>query len=80
MSQAMNELRPRMEELMISSSAAVFSADELQALIDFYASEHGASVMTKMAPLMANVMGQMQPEMLALQQKVGPEIAKILQE
>lgn len=80
MSEAMNDLRPRLEELMISSSSDTFSAEELQALIDFYSSEHGASVMTKMTPFMANVMGQLQPEMQALQLKVGPEIAKIMQE
>ncbi len=76
----MNDLRPRLEALMISSSADTFSADELQALIDFYSSEHGAAVMTKMTPFMADVMGKLQPEMQALQLKVGPEIARIMQE
>lgn len=80
MSKAMNELRPKMEELMISSLDDSFSMGELQALIDFYSSEHGASVMTKMAPFMASVMGQLQPEMQALQLKVSPEIVRILQE
>ena len=79
MSDAMNSLRPQMESLMISSSSELFSADELNALIDFYSSEHGASVMSKMTPFMATVMGQLQPEMQALQVKVGPQIAKILQ-
>jgi len=63
MSEAMGDLRPKLEELMISNSSETFSADELQALIDFYSSEHGASVMTKMTPFMTNVMGQLQPEM-----------------
>ena len=64
---------------MICGSAQTFSAAELQALIDFYGSEHGAAIMTKMQPFMAPVMGQLAPEMQALQAKVGPEIAQIMQ-
>ncbi len=80
MSEAMNELRPKLEELMVSNLDDSFSIAELQALIDFYSSEHGAAVMRKMSPFMAGVMSQLHPEMQALQRKVGPEIAKILQE
>lgn len=79
MSEAMNELRPRLEELMVTGSAEVFTAPELQALIDFYRSEHGAAIMSKMQPLMAQTMGQLAPEMQALQQRVAPEIIKIMQ-
>ncbi len=78
MSEAMNDIRPRMEALLISSTAETFSVDELQALIDFYVSEHGATIMTKMQPLMASVMGELAPDMQALQAKVGPEIVKII--
>ena len=78
MSEAMNDLRPRLEELMTSSTAETFSVDELQALIDFYGSEHGANIMTKMQPLMTSVMGQLAPEMQALQAKVGPDIVRIM--
>ena len=80
MSDAMNDIRPRMEALMISGSAEVFSVEELRALIDFYGSEHGASVMTKMTPFMTNVMGRLAPEMQALQQKITPQLIQILQE
>ncbi len=80
MATAMNDLRPRMEELMISGSAETFTTDELQALIAFYGSEHGSKVMSKMQPFMATVMGQLAPEMQALQAKVGPEVVKIIQE
>lgn len=79
MSDAMNDLRPRMEELMISSTAETFSVGELQALIDFYGSEHGANIMTKMQPLMTRVMGQLGPDMQAMQAKVGPDIMRIMQ-
>lgn len=80
MSEAMGDLRPKMEELMVSVSAKTFSADELIALIDFYSSEHGASVMTKMTPFMTNVMGQLQPEMQALNIKLMQEFERILQD
>ena len=79
MSTAMNDLRPRMEELMISGSAATFSAAELEALIAFYQSEHGAAIMTKMNSFMTTVMGQLAPEMQAMQQRVTPQIIEIMQ-
>jgi hypothetical protein len=78
MSEVMTGFRPRMEQLMIDGSAKYFTADELQALIDFYRSEHGASVMSKMQPYMQEVMGTMMPEMMGEMQKVGPEIQAIL--
>jgi hypothetical protein len=78
MSEVMTGFRPRMEQLMIDGSAKYFTADELQALIDFYRSEHGASVMSKMQPYMQEVMGAMMPQMMGEMQKVGPEIQAIL--
>lgn len=78
MSGVMTGFRPRMEQLMIDGSARHFSTVELQALIDFYRSEHGASVMSKMQPYMTEVMGAMMPEMMAEMAKVGPEIQAIL--
>ena len=78
MSETMNGFRPRMEELMISSSAKHFTAEELQALIDFYKSEHGASVMAKMQPYMQDIMGTMMPEMMTAMQAIGGEIQTIM--
>ncbi|WP_298858220.1 DUF2059 domain-containing protein [uncultured Sulfitobacter sp.] len=80
MSKALGGLRPRLEEIMVASSAETFSADELKALIAFYSSEHGASVMTKMSPFMASVMGSLAPEMQAAQAKMAPQIIEIMQE
>lgn len=80
MSVAMNELRPRLEEIMISGSAETFSADELKALIAFYSSEHGGAVMSKMSPFMASVMGGLAPEMQEMQAKLMPQIIEIMQE
>lgn len=79
MSGAMNDLRPRLEELMTSGSAETFSAAELQALIDFYGSEHGSAIMSKMQPFFTNVMAQMAPEMQEMQQKITPQLIQIIQ-
>jgi hypothetical protein len=78
MSETMTQFRPRMEELMISSSAKHFSADELQALIDFYKSEHGAAVMAKMQPYMQDFMAQIMPDMMSAMQNIGGEIQTIM--
>jgi hypothetical protein len=78
LSGAMNGFRPRMESLMIEASTRHFSAAELQALIDFYRSEHGASVMAKMQPYMQDVMGALTPDVMAEMGRLGPEIETIL--
>lgn len=80
MADEMSAMRPRLEDLLIAGSAETFSAPELQTLIDFYSSEHGAAIMRKMQPFFTEVMSQMQPEMVAMQQRLAPEIVKILQE
>ena len=80
LSEAMQDMRPRMEELMVTGTAETFSAEEINALIDFYGSEHGAAVMSKMTPFMISVMAELGPEMTALQAQIGPEVARIIQE
>ncbi|MEP3633104.1 MAG: DUF2059 domain-containing protein [Shimia thalassica] len=80
MSKNMIELKPKLEEIMYRSSIATFDAEELRALIDFYSSETGASVMAKMQPFMQTTMTELAPEIQSVQQKIVPEIAKILQE
>jgi hypothetical protein len=44
----MAALRPALQNVMTEVTAEVYSAEELQALIDFNRSEHGASIMAKM--------------------------------
>jgi hypothetical protein len=79
LSDTMNEMKPRMQEMMIAGSAKYFSVDELQALIDFYRSEHGASVMSKMQPFFQETMAQLAPEIQQKMQDVGPQIIEIIQ-
>ena len=79
LSGVMGTVRPQMKELMIQTSAELFSADELRALIAFYSSEHGASVMSKIQPMMLKVMAGLNPIMQEKMQSVRPEIVKIIQ-
>ncbi|RME18825.1 MAG: DUF2059 domain-containing protein [Alphaproteobacteria bacterium] len=76
----LDKLRPQLTEIMISSMASQFSPAEISALIDFYASEHGAAVMRKMQPYMQDVMAQFMPLMQAEQQQVLPQIIDIMKE
>ena len=78
MSEGMQSLRPRMQELMASNAAEVFSEEELQALIDFYGSEHGAAVMAKMQPFFQKTMAELAPDMREMQKSVVPQIMEIL--
>lgn len=76
----MEALRPRLSEVMVETSADLFTAEELEALIAFYSTDVGASVLGKSQNMMTDVMGQLGPDMLALQQTIMPEIATILQD
>lgn len=79
LSNAMLEMKPQLEGLMIDGLTEHFSADEIAALIDFYSSEHGASVMTKMQPFMQDVLAQLAPQLNSTMQDVSPRIVEIIQ-
>ncbi|MBO9478931.1 DUF2059 domain-containing protein [Shimia sp. R11_0] len=78
MSGEMQGFKPKLEALMQDTMATSFSEDELQALITFYSSEHGASVMTKMPLMMQSVMTNMGSDLQAMQQRVTPQIIEII--
>ncbi len=78
LSDEMNAMRPKLEGLMEATTAELFTVEEISALITFYSSEHGASVMKKMTPMMQNVMGAMAPDLQAMQQRLTPKIIEIL--
>ena len=79
LSREMNKIRPDLEAIMTTTSAEQFTAEELEALIAFYSTEHGASVMSKMPAMMQNVMAQLAPQMQIMQQNTAGEIAAIMQ-
>lgn len=80
MAKKLAPLRPRMEEAMIASSAEIFTAAELEAMIAFHATEHGATIMKKMQPLMTSVMTDVAPELRSIQESMAPEFMKIIEE
>jgi hypothetical protein len=79
MSDAMMTLRPRLQEVMITGITETFTAAELQALIDFYASPEGSSAMRKAQTLMQTVMVELAPDLQALQAEMFPRIVEIVE-
>ena len=71
MSTEMEKLRPRLKDVMIEGSAKTFNKEELDALIEFYNSEHGASVMAKMPSFFRNFMANMAPEINGIMQNLS---------
>ncbi|MCP4208715.1 MAG: DUF2059 domain-containing protein [Shimia sp.] len=78
MSSEMNTLRPKLEELMEATTAEIFTAEEIDALITFYSSEHGAAIMSKMGPMMQQVMGALAPDMQTMQTRITPKMIEIM--
>lgn len=69
-SEELLSIRASMEEAMIKGSMETFTLDELKALIAFYNSGPGASVMLKMQPFMTSVMNSIGPDMRQMQQNI----------
>jgi hypothetical protein len=80
MAGAMAPLLPQMEAAMLEATAQTFTVEELQAMIDFYGSEIGASILAKSPGLMQTAMARIAPAMMQMQQQVMPEIMAIMQE
>lgn len=80
MSEVMVSIRPQMEELMVTKSAEAFSEDELKAMIEFYSSEVGASILLKTQPYFQSVMAEMNPLIMQRMGAIGPQIDAILSE
>ncbi|MEM8978919.1 MAG: DUF2059 domain-containing protein [Pseudomonadota bacterium] len=71
-------LRADMEEAMIKSAAENFSIDEMSALMTFYNSPLGSSVMVKMQPFMSTAMEEMSPAMIQMQRTVAQKVQQAL--
>jgi hypothetical protein len=76
----MEAMRPRMRAMMVETMAGAFSAEELAALVDFYRSEHGAAVMTKMPGFSTRYSAALAPMIQSAQQAVLPQITSIMAE
>jgi hypothetical protein len=79
MSEAMGDVRPEMETLMQQQSAEVFSAEELQAMIDFYSSDLGASILQKNTVFFTATMAELNPKIMAAVQRRQADIMQVLQ-
>lgn len=79
MSEAFSAIQPEMERIMLESTARHFTVEEIEAMIEFYSSDIGASVMSKMQPYMQDSMQQMIPQLTQVQQQVMPQIVEIIQ-
>lgn len=79
LSEGMATIRPKMMAEMEATMTTLFTEPELEALIAFYKSEHGATVMQKTQGMMQTVMANIAPEMNAMQQETLPKILEIMQ-
>ena len=79
LSNGMGPLRPKMVEVMVETSAAWFTTEELEALIAFYSTDVGSSILRKNQGFFAQAMSQMAPDLQEMQRAVGPDILKVLQ-
>ncbi|MFN0262361.1 DUF2059 domain-containing protein [Tepidamorphus sp. 3E244] len=68
LSEEFAKIRPQMERVMLESTAANFTVNEIEALTAFYSSEEGAAIAEKMQPYMAQAMQQIIPLMQSMQQ------------
>ena len=79
LSDAMQEIRPDMERLMLEKSAELFTEAELQAMIDFYSSDVGKSVLSKNQAFFTATMTELNPKIMAAVQARQGDIMQILQ-
>ena len=79
LSRELDTLRPRFSEVLVATTAEVMTAEELEAMIGFYSTDIGASVLRKTQTIMSVFTQQLGPEIAGLQQRILPEVAQILQ-
>jgi hypothetical protein len=80
MADMMTSLRPDMTAMMVDGLDEAFTAAELSALIAFYSSPEGASVMRKMTPFLQQFMAEFAPLVAQRQQEFLPALIEILEE
>lgn len=72
--------RPHMVAVMTAKAAEIFSAEELRALIEFYQSPHGSSIMAKMQTFSQQFLVALAPDLRNMQQKLTLKIDKIIKD
>jgi uncharacterized protein len=71
-------VRPDLEEAMTVAAADAFTMDELEALNDFYASEEGRSIATKMSPFMQSFYEEIGPALRQTQEQIATRAQEAL--
>lgn len=79
LSEAMTEVRPDIETQMKAKSAEVFTAPEMQAMIEFYSSDLGASILQKTSTFMTATMAELNPRIMAAVANRQGDIMEVLQ-
>jgi len=80
MARMMTSLRPELTQMMIDGMAQNFTGGELTALVAFYGSPEGASVMRKLQPFYQQMLADFMPLVQTRQQEYLPELIAILEE
>lgn len=65
------EVRPELEQAMTTAAADAFTMEELEALSDFYASDAGRSIATKMSPFMQSFYDEIGPTLRRTQEQIA---------
>lgn len=76
-SEELNSIRPKMEEVMLEAAVEQFTTEELEAMDEFYRSEMGEAVMLKMPGFMQSYTSQMGEDMGQMQQRI---MQRVMQE
>ena len=74
----MQAIEPAMEEAMIEATAETFTVEEIEAQIEFYESEVGASILSKMQPFMSAFYEAAGPEMQTAQRRMMERLQETL--
>ena len=80
MSQAMMQLLPTLNKIMIRDAARVFTKAELKAMISFYSTPEGSAILAKTVTFSNRALGQLAPQMQQMQEAVAPAIIKIMKD
>ncbi|MBU2983185.1 DUF2059 domain-containing protein [Lentibacter algarum] len=80
MSQGMMQVLPTFNKVMIRESARAFTKAELKAMVTFYSSPEGASILRKSTGFMNKSLAKIAPQMQAVQKAVTPAIINILKD
>ncbi len=65
LSEELIDFQPRLEVLMIEGMINTFTVEEMQAMIEFYSSDVGRSILVQTQPMFTSIMTQLAPEMQA---------------